>query len=137
MLSRIAVASMALLFLGCPPPTILHVFNNTSQTLEYCRGHSCEAIAPGEAAKVSVPMNGYDFSFSLRAGGALHEYHVPSVRHGDYAWPLNTGNHFHVYAQVQPDLSVLLLPPNSPLPASVPSTQPEGFPLLPLKTPAA
>ena len=132
MRARIITAGIAVLLLGCPPPTVLHVFNNTPNLITYCRERSCETIEPANDARVSVPMGGFEFSFTLSSGEDSWTYDVASVREPGYSWPLKTGNHFHVYLQIQPDRTVVLVPPGSTLPVQAPSVQPEGYPLQPV-----
>lgn len=130
--SRVAVCLLAIGLTACPPPTIVHLYNHTLQALEYCKGRSCRVILPSTEAEVPVSMSGGGFGFTITIDQGVHEYEVESLRNRDYAWRLETGNHFHVVLQVEPSLSLFLVPPDSQLPVSTPLPQPDGFPLRPL-----
>jgi hypothetical protein len=125
---------LAVALLGCPPPPIGHLHNNTSETVAYCSGWwLCKEIAPGETAEVRLTYS-QPFHFSIRLPSAEHRYEIVERVQIDYARrdpESNCPNCPRYYFQLEPDMQVFILTPELTPPVATLPPQPAGFPLAP------
>ncbi len=131
---RTLILPIVAALLGCPPPPIGHLNNNTSQPIEYCSGWwLCEEIPPGHTAEVRLTYS-QPFRFSVRLPTRELHYEIAERVQIDFARrdpESNCPNCPRYYFQLEPDMRVFILTPElSPPVASLPP-QPPGFPLAP------
>lgn len=129
---------LAAILMGCPPPPIGHLYNNTDARVRYCSGWRCTNVAPGRNAEVRFRYAG-SFRFSLRTPDGSFSYAIADSFRPAYEdrWPdSNCPGCPRYQFQLEPDMRVFLLAPRTDPPAASLPPQPPGFPLLPAE-PAA
>jgi hypothetical protein len=137
-LVTIAIIVTANSLLGCPPPPVGHLHNNTAQSVSYCSGWHCTEIPPGAISEVRITY-AEPFRFKLRVSPREFTYVIEHFVPRDYARrqpESNCPNCPRYFFQLQPDLRIFLLGPELAPPASTFPSQPEGFPLVPSESAA-
>jgi hypothetical protein len=123
----------AALLLACPPPPIGHLYNNTSEPIEYCSGWRCKDIARGRTTEVRLTYS-EPFRFSIRVATRELDFEIAERVQIGYARrepQSNCPNCPRYYFQLEPDMRIFILNPELTPPISSLPAQPAGFPLEP------
>lgn len=124
----------ALVLAGCSLKLEVALFNNSGKELVVHADKSEIPIGKGEFAKFYYPGEAQRWTFRLSTRQCEYVYEAPrSLEH--YPWP--SGSREPLKAQVEPDFSIHLLPPEANsvnVVAEHAALQQDGFPLHPVST---
>ena len=129
------LSTFAAVLLGCPPPPIGHLHNNTSQPIKYCSGWRCKEIPAGRTTEVRLTYS-EPFRFSIHAKTREFGYeivHRVNIGYARRESESNCPNCPRYYFQLEPDMRVFILNPELTPPIASLPPQPPGFPLEPRK----
>lgn len=133
-LHLLVVGVATLLLVACSLKLDVTLFNNTSKELLVRPEDSEIALKTGGAATFYYPGEAQRWTFNLVTSQCEYVYQVPkTLEH--YPWP--AGSRTALKAQVEPDLSIHLLPPEANgvgVVGGYAALQQDGFPLHPISS---
>ena len=115
---------------ACSQSLELMLFNNTAGPIVVHLWNKNLTIGAGSAVRFKYPATNEQWTLRLSAAGCEVTFLSPH----DPKYPVRPGYNYPVKAQVEPDLLVYLVPPETKVVADVSlskSLQTEGFPLRP------